>query len=171
MIERRSIVATRMGLSSRLSSLYFALVIERGFNKAIAWDSNPSHQVLLEYKGCTYATSGVSFYMLIALLRLHLHSITNILAFMYAVPSSIIYSHTCNVTALTNISTLISPHVWPYPITNANSQVRTRACGLMLSTHASLCHVPNDFISRHHLHHRVQAHNLYTSTPPCAKWL
>ena len=60
------------------------------------------------------------------------------------VPSSIVYSHTCSTTALTNISTCVSPHVWLYPMTNATSHVPTRMCGLMLSTHAYPCHVPNE---------------------------
>ena len=59
------------------------------------------------------------------------------------VPSSVVYSHTCNATALTNISTHVSPHAWLNPTMNATSHVPTRTCGLMLPTYAHPWPVPN----------------------------
>ena len=60
------------------------------------------------------------------------------------VPCSIFYSHTCIATALTNISTRVSPHMWPHLITNVTSHVQTRTRGLMFSTHVCQCHVSNE---------------------------
>lgn len=77
--------------------------------------------------------------------------------------SSIVYSYTCNTTALTHISTHISPHAWPCPIMNGESHVQARTSILMLSTHVNLCHVFNRIYtfkckrtSRTHLPHHVK---------------
>ena len=102
--------------------------------------------------------------------RLHLTSYN----IHFVVPSSIVHSHTCNATALANTPTRVSSHVWTYVIENATPHVRTRPCGLIYSTHAYPCHVSNDDASLpiiYTVHHRVHAHNSYTSTPPCAIWL
>ena len=74
------------------------------------------------------------------------------------VPSSIVYSHTCNAIAVKNIST----HV-----TTPNNERRLIWCSLHMHPHAMY---PTKCISPHHLHHRVQAHKLCTYPPPRAKW-
>ena len=51
-------------------------------------------------------------------------------------PCSIVYSHTCNATALNNISTRVT--------TPINERHLTRRCGLLLSARAYPCHVSNE---------------------------
>ena len=65
-------------------------------------------------------------------------------AYPSVVPSSIVYSQTCNATAIANTSIRVSPHVWLHLITNATSHLPTHTCGLMLPTHAYPCHVPSE---------------------------
>ena len=86
-------------------------------------------------------------------------------------------NHRCNehltlATALMNISTRASPHVWSHLKPHATSHKRTRMCGLMHDTCTYPCYVCNrdhtqSFI--YTMHHLMHTHKSYTSTPPCAK--
>ena len=58
--------------------------------------------------------------------------------------SSIVFSHTREVTVLTNMPTRISPHVRFHLSTKSNSRMQFRTCERIIASEASLRHVSND---------------------------
>ena len=89
-----------------------------------------------------------------------------------AVPCGIVYSHICNATALTSISTRLSPHMYPHLTTDTTSSVWPHTCRSVpcIQRNASLSIIYTiecKRTTRTHISHHVQN----DSDSPPQSWL